>query len=70
MARVYRFLGLELEPALGAMEAYRCRAAALKIRPHRYSLAEFGLSEGEVLEQLGDYMRDFGVSVERRMAAN
>ena len=46
MARVYRFLGLELEPALPAMEAYQQRAAALKRRPHQYSLEEFGLSPG------------------------
>jgi hypothetical protein len=69
MARVYRFLGLELEPALPAMEAYQQRAAALKRRPHRYSLEEFGLSPGRVLDELGDYVRTYGIAIEGRAAA-
>ena len=69
MARVYRFLGLELEPALPAMEAYQQRAAALKRRPHRYSLEEFGLSPGRVLDELGDYVRTYGIALEDRTAA-
>jgi hypothetical protein len=69
MARVYRFLGLGLEPALPAMEAYQRRAAALKRHPHRYSLEEFGLSPGQVLEHLGDYVRTFGVTLEDRAAS-
>src|SRR5690606_4911260 len=43
MGRVYRFLGLDIAPALPAMRAYQHRAATLKRRPHRYSLEEFGL---------------------------
>ncbi len=69
MARVYRFLGMELEPALPAMEAYQRRAAALKRRPHRYSLEEFGLSPARVLGELGDYVRDYQIAVEDRTAA-
>jgi hypothetical protein len=69
MARVYRFLGLDLAPALPAMEAYQQRAAALKRRPHQYSLEEFGLSPGQVLDQLGDYVRTFGITMEDRAAA-
>ena len=69
MARVYRFLGLDLAPALPAMEAYQQRAAALKRRPHQYSLEEFGLSPGQVLDQLGDYVRTFGITIEGRAAA-
>ena len=69
MARVYRFLGLELEPALPAMEAYQQRAAALKRRPHHYSLEEFGLSPGRVLEELGDYVRAYGIAIEERAVA-
>ncbi len=68
MARVYRFLGLELEPALPAMEAYQQRTAALKRRPHEYSLEEFGLSPGRVLDELGDYVRDYGIAMENRAA--
>ncbi len=68
MARVYRFLGLELEPALPAMEAYQQRAAALKRRPHEYRLAEVGLRPGRVLDELGDYVRTYGIAMERRAA--
>jgi hypothetical protein len=69
MARVYRFLGLELEPALPAMEAYQQRTAALKRRPHQYSLAEFGLSPGHVLDELGDYVKTYDIAMEDRSAA-
>ena len=68
MARVYRFLGLEIEPARPAMEAYQQRTAALKRRPHRYSLEEFGLSPARVLDELGDYVRTYGISMEKRPA--
>ena len=64
MARVYRFLGLELAPALPAMEAYQHRAARLKRRPHQYSLEAFGLSPERVLGELGDYVRRFGIVME------
>lgn len=64
MERVYRFLELDMAPALPAMESYMQRASALKRKPHAYSLEEFGLSEGEVLERLGDYVRAFGVPIE------
>jgi hypothetical protein len=69
MARVYRFLGMDMEPALLAMEAYQRRAAALKRRPHRYSLEQFGLTPGKVLDELGDYVRRYGVTLEGRAAA-
>jgi hypothetical protein len=69
MERVYRFLGLDIAPALPAMEAYQQRAAALKRRPHEYSLEEFGLSPGQVLDELGDYVRTFGITMEDRAVA-
>jgi hypothetical protein len=69
MARVYRFLGMELEPALPAMEAYQRRAAALKRRPHRYSLEEFGLTPARVLDELEDYVRSYSVTLEGRAVA-
>jgi hypothetical protein len=59
MARIYAFLGLDIEPALAAMEAYDRRAAAIRRRPHRYSLEPFGLSAGQVLEELSDYTRTY-----------
>ena len=66
MARVYRFLGLEIEGALPGMERYIRRSRALKRRPHRYSLEQFGLNEGEVLERMDGYINRFGVFIERR----
>src|SRR5690606_11120770 len=69
MARVYRFLGLDIEPVLPAMEAYQQRTAALKRQPHRYSLEAFGLRAGRVVEELGDYVWTDGISVEDRAAA-
>ncbi len=64
MGRVYRFLGLDLEPALPAMERYLDRAAALKRHPHRYSLQDFGLSDAEVRERMADYVQAFNVPIE------
>ena len=64
MQRVYDFLGLDIAPALPGMEAYQQQTAARKRPKHNYSLTEFGLSEGEVLDQLGDYVRSYGVSME------
>ena len=64
MARVYRFLGLEMDSAMPGMERYIERSRALKRRPHRYSLAQFGLGEGEVLERMDTYVRRFDVPME------
>jgi len=64
MARVYAFLGLEMEPAVPAMENYLERAKALKRRPHRYSLDQFGIRSGEVAERLGDYVRVYDIPTE------
>ncbi|HEX2794418.1 MAG TPA: sulfotransferase [Croceicoccus sp.] len=64
MRRVYRFLGMDMAPALPGMRDFINRSRALKRKPHRYSLAEFGLSEGEVEERLDDYVRTYGVRLE------
>ncbi|MEP2234142.1 MAG: sulfotransferase [Alteripontixanthobacter sp.] len=64
MERVYGFLGLEIDPAVPAMENYLLRSRELKRHPHTYSLEEFGLSEGQVMDQLGDYVSTFGVPLE------
>lgn len=64
MERVYRFLGLDIAPALPAMQSYLERSKELKRHPHRYSLEQFGLSSGEVLDRLGDYVRTYEVPVE------
>lgn len=68
MERIYRFLDLDIGPARPAMEAYHHEADALNRRPHRYSLTEFGLSEGRIIEELGDYARKFDVAPETRSA--
>ena len=64
MAHVYRFLGLDMAPAVSGMQDYIERSRALKRTPHRYSLAEFGLREDEVLDRLGEYIRRFDVPIE------
>ncbi len=69
MARIYRFLGLDLAPALPAMVAYQERAAGLKRRPHDYNLEQFGLTPERVLAELGDYVRSFGIAMEEQSAA-
>ena len=67
MERIYRFLELEMEPAVPAMEDYLERAKALKRHPHRYSLAEFGLDSGEVAERTADYVRTYGIAAEENV---
>jgi hypothetical protein len=69
MGRVYQFLDLDIEPALPAMERYQRRTRNLKRHPHRYSLEEFGLSPGRVLEELGDYVRTYGIAPDIERAA-
>jgi hypothetical protein len=57
IARVYDFLDRELTPAASAgMEAYVARAASEhSFGRHRYRLEQFGLSAGEVREQLAPW---------------
>ena len=69
MERVYRYLDLEMEPAVAGMEDYLDRSARLKRHPHRYSLAEFGLREDEVNERFADYTETFGIPVGAPTAA-
>ena len=68
MARIYRFLGMDIAPALPAMHAYVERAAMHKRRPHKYSLSEFGLTEDDVMAELGDYVRTYGITLENGQA--
>lgn len=64
MDRIYRFLGLEIEPAIPAMEDYLEKAQSLKRHPHRYSLEQFGLTAEQVAERLGDYVRTYDIPTE------
>jgi len=61
MERIYAFLGLEMDGAIPGMQRFIDRSRSLKRRPHRYSLGQFGLSEGEVLERMETYIRRFSV---------
>ena len=65
MQRIYDFLDLELDPALPDMEGYLTRSAASKRMPHAYSLAQFGLDEGEVYERFAGYTARYDVPVDR-----
>ncbi len=66
MARVYRFLDLDIEPALAKMRRYQRRTRSGKRRLHRYSLDEWGLTPGRVLEELDDYVKTYGVASDVR----
>ena len=70
MGRVYDFLGLDIGPALPALEAYQRRTASGKRRSHNYSLEQFGLTEGRVAEELRDYVRTYDIASDqaRRVA--
>lgn len=61
MARIYRFLGMDMAPAIPGMERFIERSARLSHKPHRYSLAEFGLADAEVDERLAGYTARYGV---------
>ena len=64
MERIYRFLDLDIAPALPAMENYLERARGLKRRPHRYSLDQFGLTQGEVRDRFANYFDRFDIPTE------
>ncbi len=67
MGRVYRVLGMDIEPALPAMRAYVKRSRLLKRHPHRYSLAEFKLTPEQVMDEMQDYVDSFGITVEPKL---
>ena len=69
MRRIYAFLDLDIERAWPAMEEYSARSSKLKRKAHRYSLAEFGLTHGQVMEQLGDYAQAFNIARTQRHSA-
>jgi hypothetical protein len=68
MERVYEFLGFDIAPALPAMEEYQRRTHRRHRRPHRYSLQEFGLTPDHVLDELGDYMGNYGIALDIKRA--
>ena len=68
MKRVYEFLSLDIGPAVPAMKQYLSRSKRLKRRPHKYSLAEFGIADGEVRERFSNYSRTFDIASEVSVA--
>jgi hypothetical protein len=44
------------------MERYQQRTRGLKRSPHLYSLAEFGLTPEQVLDELGDYVATYAIA--------
>lgn len=70
MRDIYRFLDLDIEPALPAMAAYMASSdRMLNRRPHRYSLEMFGLDRPEVSERFEDYVTAFDLARLRPVAA-
>ncbi|MBB3033554.1 sulfotransferase family protein [Alteriqipengyuania lutimaris] len=61
MARIYAFLDLDMAPAVPAMQRYQERTRNLKRKPHKYSLAQFGLEEAEVRNRFTAYAARFGI---------
>jgi len=60
MKRIYRFLDMDIAPALPAMERYVANADRQRRRhPHRYDLGSFGLDQRLVDDQFADYAAEF-----------
>jgi len=64
MERIYAFLDLDIAPAMPAMGDYVDRTRRLKRTPHRYSLEQFGLDEGEVRARFAAYATRFAIPEE------
>ncbi len=63
MRRIYRFLDMDIEPALPSMASYHSDAGMeLHRHPHRYSLAAFGLDPNDVSERFQSYTDAFELS--------
>jgi len=60
MRRIYRFLNMDIEPALPSMSSFIADSGkALHRHPHRYSLQAFGLEAAAVSEQFECYTDAF-----------
>ena len=60
IARIYRFAGLELPPEVRAVMLERIAAKPeLSHGVHRYDVADFGMTEGQIRERFGDYIARF-----------
>jgi hypothetical protein len=69
--RIYDFAGLTLsDAARQAMTAARKRNPQRKYGRHRYSLADFGLSEEDIERAFGGYRARFSIPFESGDAAS
>jgi hypothetical protein len=58
--RIYAFAGMQLSPDVEAAMGERVQAKPeLAYGAHRYDIADFGLTAGEVRERYGDYVKRF-----------
>jgi hypothetical protein len=65
--RIYAFAGLELTAQVEADMAKRAaERPELSHGQHRYDVAQFGLTEGEIRESFGDYVRRYDLIEGRR----
>jgi hypothetical protein len=61
--RIYAFAGLELSPLVEADMLQRIAdRPELSHGQHRYDVAQFGLTEGEIRESFGDYVQRYGLA--------
>jgi hypothetical protein len=61
--QIYEFAGLTLSDEVAAAMSARIEAAPeLAHGRHRYAVADFGITETEIREHFGDYMRRFDLS--------
>jgi len=64
MRNLYEVFNEELTPAaLAAMNAYMAENPKGKHGKHEYSLAEYGLSAGQVRDELSDYIEEFAIPI-------
>jgi hypothetical protein len=65
--RIYQFIGWEIPDATRARFAERIEEKPeLQFGAHRYSIADFGMSEEEAREPFGDYVERFDLVEKRR----
>jgi hypothetical protein len=70
MRDIYRFLDMDIAPALPAMEGYVADSdRTLERYPHRYSLEAFGLDRHEVTERFESYIDGFELARLRSVPA-
>ncbi|OCC25368.1 sulfotransferase [Croceicoccus estronivorus] len=69
MGRIYRFLNMDIKPALPAMRRYLETASAEVAGPHRYTLESFGIEREDVIDELSDYIQAFEIPMPHQRTA-